>query len=402
MILASLLLAAFAINLDTTIVNVALPTLVRELHASNSQLQWIVDAYNLVFAALLLAAGQPLRSGRAQGHAARGSRPVRGRRASRAGCRELRAADRRPLRDGPGRGDGVPRDAVADHQRLHRARRAGAGDRAVGGDAGLAIALGPIFGGWLLGRFSWSSIFFAMAPVAAVGAALVACFVPTSRDPRAPRDRPRRLRALDRGDGAAGLHDHRGARHGWGSARTLAGFAAGAALLAAASSPGSAARASRCSTSSLFRNPRFTAASAAVTVSFFTLFGFIFLITQYFQFIKGYGPLSAGVHLLPVASSVGVASVLGTQLAVRFGTKLVVASGLLMMACFYAWVATAIAGHGYGTIAMQMVALRHRHGPHERPCHGGDHGRRARARRPASARRSTTRRACSAGRSGWP
>src|SRR5438093_13151520 len=57
LILASLLLAAFAINLDTTIVNVALPTLVRELHASNSQLQWVVDAYNLVFAALLLASG---------------------------------------------------------------------------------------------------------------------------------------------------------------------------------------------------------------------------------------------------------------------------------------------------------------------------------------------------------
>src|SRR5450631_1882267 len=57
LILVALLLAAFAINLDTTIVNVALPTLVRELHATNTQLQWIVDAYNLVFAALLLAAG---------------------------------------------------------------------------------------------------------------------------------------------------------------------------------------------------------------------------------------------------------------------------------------------------------------------------------------------------------
>src|SRR5438445_6965533 len=57
LILVSLLLAAFVINLDTTIVNVALPTLVRELHASNSELQWVVDAYNLVFAALLLAAG---------------------------------------------------------------------------------------------------------------------------------------------------------------------------------------------------------------------------------------------------------------------------------------------------------------------------------------------------------
>src|SRR5438094_1681866 len=57
LILVSLLLAAFVINLDITIVNVALPTLVRELHASNSQLQWVVDAYNLTFAALLLAAG---------------------------------------------------------------------------------------------------------------------------------------------------------------------------------------------------------------------------------------------------------------------------------------------------------------------------------------------------------
>ena len=57
LILTSLLLASFAINLDTTIVNVALPSLIRELHASTSQLQWIVDAYSLVFAALLLAAG---------------------------------------------------------------------------------------------------------------------------------------------------------------------------------------------------------------------------------------------------------------------------------------------------------------------------------------------------------
>src|SRR3989442_15367221 len=57
LILASLLLAAFAINVDTTIVNVALPTLVRELHASNTQLEWIVDAYNLMFAAFVLASG---------------------------------------------------------------------------------------------------------------------------------------------------------------------------------------------------------------------------------------------------------------------------------------------------------------------------------------------------------
>src|SRR6202044_2302896 len=85
----------------------------------------------------------------------------------------------------------------------------------------------------------------------------------------------------------------------------------------------------------LFRNLRFSAASGAVTVSFFTLLGFIFLITQYFQFIRGYGPLSTGVHLLPVALAVGIGSVAGTQLAVRAGTKLVVAAGLVAMAGFY-------------------------------------------------------------------
>ena len=82
----------------------------------------------------------------------------------------------------------------------------------------------------------------------------------------------------------------------------------------------------------LFRNMRFSAASGAVTVAFFTLFGFIFLITLYFQFVKGYAPLSTGVRLLPVALSVGVGSVAGTQLAVRFGTKLIVTLGLVAMA----------------------------------------------------------------------
>ena len=106
----------------------------------------------------------------------------------------------------------------------------------------------------------------------------------------------------------------------------------------------------------LFRNMRFSAASGAVTVSFFTLFGFIFLMTQYFQFVRGYGPLSTGVRLLPVALSVGAGSVAGTQLAVRAGTKLIVTTGLVAMAAFYGWVAaTTSATLSYGVIAVQMV-----------------------------------------------
>jgi hypothetical protein len=108
---------------------------------------------------------------------------------------------------------------------------------------------------------------------------------------------------------------------------------------------------------SLVRNPRFTAASASVAISFFALSGFIFLVTQLFQFVKGYGPLSTGVRLLPVASFVAISSVIGARLAVRLGTKLIVASGLFAMAAFYLWVATSSVTTGYGTIAAQMVVL---------------------------------------------
>ena len=187
LILVSLLLAAFVINLDITIVNVALPTLVRELHATNSQLQWVVDAYNLVFAALAAGLRQPQRPPRPQRLSA--GRP--GRLGSRQHRRRSdlyrRRADRRPLLHGSRRRDDLPLHPLADLERVHRADRARPRDRPLGATAGIAIALGPIVGGWLLEQFSWTSIFFAMAPVAFVGAVLVAWSVPTSRDPDATK-----------------------------------------------------------------------------------------------------------------------------------------------------------------------------------------------------------------------
>jgi EmrB/QacA subfamily drug resistance transporter len=354
LILASLLLAAFAINLDTTIVNVALPTLVRKLHASNSQLQWIVDAYNLVFAALLLAAGSLSdRLGRKgmllAGLAVFGLGSAAGALTSTPG--ELIAA-----RCVMGLGAAMVFPAtlsIISNVFVDRAERA----RAIGlwgATAGIAIAMGPIFGGWLLEHFSWSSIFVAMVPVAALGAALVAAGVPTSRDPSAGR--------LDRGGlalstAAMALLIYtiiEAPNHGWSSARSLLGFAL-AVLLFAAFVLWERRVESPMLDVGLFRNPRFTAASGSVTISFFALFGFIFLITQFFQFFKGYGPLSTGLHLLPVATSVGIGSVLGTKLAVRFSTKLVVAGGLLMTTVFYAWVSTGSATTSYRTIALQMV-----------------------------------------------
>ena len=352
--LAALLVASFVINLDTTIVNVALPTLVRELHASNSQLQWIVDAYNLVFAALLLVSGSLSdRVGRKgmllAGLAVFGVASVAGGLTATAG--QLIVA-----RCFMGLGAAMVFPATLSlisnifTGRAERAQAIGLW----GASAGVAIALGPIVGGWLLKGFTWPSIFFAMAPVAALGAAMVALSVPTSRDPHAPKTDRAGFVLSTAAIALLIFTIIEAPEYGWGSARSVAGFVAGAALLAAFVACERSVREPMLDVS-LFRNPRFAAASMSVTIAFFALFGFIFLITQFFQFFKGYSPLSAGVHLLPVATAVGISSVLGTKLAVRFGTKLVVAAGLLMMAAFYAWVSTGTATLAYSTIAIQMV-----------------------------------------------
>jgi EmrB/QacA subfamily drug resistance transporter len=355
LILAALLLAAFLVNLDTTLVNVALPALTRELHATTTQLQWVVDAYNLVFAALLLTFGSLSdRFGR-KGMLVSGLAVVGA--ASLAGGFTTTAAQLIAARAVMGLGAAMTFPATLSlltnvfTERRERARAIGLW----GAVAGAAIALGPIVGGWLLADFSWGSIFVAMAPVAAVAAAGAALAVPASRSPEAARpDVPGLvLSAATMALLIFTIIEAPG--YGWTAARTLAGFAVSAALLAAFI--GAESRAAHPMLDvRIFRDRRFSAASAAVTVSFFTLLGFIFLITQYFQFVREYSALSAGVRLLPVAVSVAVGSVAGTQLAVRAGTKLVVTTGLVAMAAFYGWVAaTTTASLSYWIIAVQMV-----------------------------------------------
>jgi len=356
LILIALLLAAFLINLDTTIVNVALPTLVRELHTSNSQLQWVVDAFNLLFAGSVLAFGSLSdRFGRKGmllgGLAVFGIASFVGGVVDSAGA--LIAA-----RAVMGIGAAMVFPSTLSlltnvfTERDERALAIGLW----GAITGVAIALGPIVGGALLQISDWRSIFFAMVPVAILAGVLVGRGVPTSRDPDAPAAD---LSGFVLSTATVGLLVFtiiEAPSYGWGAARTLAGFAVTAVLAAIF-----VARELRADEPmidlSLFRNPRFTAASVSVAISFFALSGFIFLVTQYFQFLKQYGPLSTGVRLLPVASCVAISSVLGTKLALKIGTKLIVAGGLLLMAAFYLWTTSTTAATTYGTIAAQMVLL---------------------------------------------
>jgi EmrB/QacA subfamily drug resistance transporter len=225
-----------------------------------------------------------------------------------------------------------------------------------GATTGMAIALGPIIGGALIEMFDWRSVFFAMTPVALLASGLVVAFVTSSRDPRAPRTDRVGFALSTTAVALLVFTIIEAPSHGWASSRTVVSFAAVAVLLASFVAWEQRTAEPMLDTR-LFANLRFTAASVSVAISFFALSGFIFLVTQYFQFLKGYGPLSSGVRLLPVAICVAASSILGTKLAVRVGTKLVVTAGLLLMTTFYAWVTTASPTTTYLTIALQMVVL---------------------------------------------
>jgi len=353
--LVALLVASFMINLDTTLVNVALPSLTRELGASTSQLQWVVDAYNLVFAALLLTSGSLSdRFGRKgmllAGLTVFGVASFIGGYATTVG--ELVAA-----RAVMGLGAAMTFPATLSlltatfRSRKERALAIGLW----GATSGMAIALGPIVGGFLLGRYSWASVFITLGPasLAVVGVAAIAV-------PRGGYVAARRLDVpgLVVSAGFMGLLVYtiiEAPNRGWTSSVTSVGFAGSGILLA-----GFIAAERRAAFPMLdvrlFANMRFSAASASVTISFFTLSGFIFVITQFFQFVRGYSALSAGVRLLPVAVAVALGSILGTRLAIKIGTKAIVAAGLLLQAVFYFWVASDISPtFSYGIIAIQMV-----------------------------------------------
>ena len=290
LILLALCLAAFVISVDVTIVNVALPTLVRSLGASTTQLQWVVDAYSLVFAALVLAAGSLSdRFGR-KGTLLIGLGVFA--LASLAGAISATTGELIAARAVMGLGAALMFPSTLSllvnvfTERGDRAKAIGLW----GATTGVGIAMGPIVGGWLLERFAWGSIFVFMAIVAAAIAVLVAGAVPTSRNPSTPPLDWRGLVLSTAGMAFLVLGVIEAPDWGWGSAASVASLALGGLLLAVFVLVEGRIEHPMLDVA-LFRNPRFTAASVSVAVSFFALSGFIFLVTQYFQFVKDFTPL---------------------------------------------------------------------------------------------------------------
>jgi EmrB/QacA subfamily drug resistance transporter len=354
--LAVICLSVFVISVDATIVNVALPTLSRELDADTAQLQWIVDAYTLVMAGLLLSAGSLSdRFGR-RGWLSGGLALFA---ITSAVAAQVNSADALiAARAAMGVGAAVIFPTTLGlitnifTEPVPRAKAIGVWAAMVG----VGVAAGPMTGGWLLEHFSWGSIFLVNVPVAAVAIIGGILFVPTSRDPAAPRIDLPGLVLSTIGVTALVYTVIEAPAWGWTNVRTVVGFAVAIVVLA-----GFALWERRSSHPmldvSVFANRRFSGGSIAVTAGFLTLFGFIFVITQYFQFIKSYSAFETGVRLLPVAISIAVASVVGPRLVEWIGTTAVVAAGLAIFAAGLAWASTADAATPYIQIAAQMVLL---------------------------------------------
>jgi len=355
--LAVMCLAVFVTVLDGTIVNVALPTLAVDLRATTRQLQWTVDAYLLVFTGLLLAAGGfGDKFGRKR--ALMLGLVLFGTTSAFAGAVDSANAliVGRALM-GIGAAFIFPATlAVITNVFREPHERA----KAIGiwsATSGVGVAAGPITGGWLLEHFWWGSVFFVNVPIVLLVVVIAWRVVPESREAAAPRLDIVGVVASIAAISALVYTVIEAPERGWLDPLTIGGFVVAAVLLA-----GFVVWELRVDSPMLpvaiFRNLRFSAASVAITSAFFALFGFIFLITQYFQLTRGYSPLEAGLRTLPVATSIAVAAVFAPRVVHAVGTTSVVRAGLGLMAVAFVWIGLRVdVDTAYLEIVGQMIFL---------------------------------------------
>jgi len=357
LILTVLCVSVLLVGVDNTIVNVALPTLSEQLRATNTDLQWIVDGYSLPFAGLLLMGGGfSDRFGRKRvmqsalilfglfSYLAARSHSIGALLSARA-LMGAAAAFIFPAT--------LSLLTTTFKDPSERAKAFGVW----GATAGVAIAIGPIAGGELITHFWYGSIFLVNIPIVVVAFVAGALIVPESRSPLQHRFDVRGLALGTSSVTLLVLAIIQGPEWGWRSVSTLALFAASAVLLCAfvafelhREGPLLDVR--------VFTNRAFSAGASSIATSFFCLFGFIFLVTQYFQLIHGYSALSAGVHTLPFAIVTMIVTPLGAIAALRIGTRYVVSAGLLIMGAALFWM-TFIGAHAayVGPIMGSMVVL---------------------------------------------
>jgi EmrB/QacA subfamily drug resistance transporter len=353
--LGALAVTLLAVGLDLTVLNIALPTVATDLHASTSQLQWFVDSYTLVLAALLLPAGSlGDRFGRKK--LLLGALVVFG--AASLACAyasspgELIAA-RAAL--GLGAAFLMPLSMAVlpvlfSAEERPRAIAVWSAANAIG------FPLGPILGGWLLDHFWWGSVFLINVPVVAVALVAVATLLPESGG--TGRERLDFVGVLTSSLGLVGLTYGviSQGEHGWGDAGTLAWLIAGVALLVVF------VFLERRNTAplvdlSLFRSASFTVGATLLSLVSFAMFGLLFSMPQYFQAVKGADALGTGLRLLPMVGGLLVGTVLGGRVARKVGAKITVAVGFVLLTASALVGATTDSHAGYGYTLSWLAVL---------------------------------------------
>ncbi|MFF9472817.1 MFS transporter [Streptomyces roseolus] len=356
LILGVICLAQLTVLLDNTVLSVAIPSLTTELHASTSDIQWMINAYSLVQSGLLLTAGNA---------------------ADRYGRKKLLAVGLALF------GLGSLAAGLADSTGQLIAARAGMG---VGGAllmtttlavvmqifddservkaialwatvSSLGFAAGPLIGGVILDHYWWGMIFLINIPVAVIGLVAVLKLVPESKNPQG--ERPDLMGALlsTVGMTAAVYAIITGPEHGWTSTEVLVPAAIGVLVLAAF-----ALWELRTPYPMLdmhfFRNQKFVGAVAGAILVMFGMGGSMFLLTQHLQFVLGYEPLEAGLRMAPLALTVVVLNLsgIGPRIVMKLGTPLTVTVGMTLVAAGLASIAVVGGGTG-GTYWGMLLGL---------------------------------------------
>jgi EmrB/QacA subfamily drug resistance transporter len=355
--LAVLCTSLLIIIVGNTVLNVALPTMSRpdQLGASNTELQWIVDAYGLVFAGLLFSAGalgdRFGRKGALQlGLLVFASGSLFGALADTSG--QVIAA--RAIM-GAGAAFVMPStlsiltNVFPSRERL----------RAIAiwaGISGAGAAIGPLASGLLLEHYWWGSVFLVNIPIVALALGFGAVLVPRSKDRTAtPLDPLGALLSII-GMSALVYAIIEGPRHGWVSVESLIWFG-GAAVAIGLFVLWESTTKHPMLDLKLFKDRRFAVASGGITLTFFALFGTFYMMTQYLQFVLDYTPLEAAVRLVPVSVVLMAVAPQTPKLVGRFGADRVASTGLGLVALALALTATFTTHTPYWYLLITIVLL---------------------------------------------
>ncbi|MEU6255602.1 DHA2 family efflux MFS transporter permease subunit [Streptomyces sp. NPDC047043] len=350
--LGALVASMLTLGFDTTILNVALPTMAGDLGATTGQQQWMADAYVVVFAALMLPAGllgdrfgrrlmlivglAVFLAGSLAGALAGDVNWVIAARA----LMGVGAALVTPLALSV-----VPTLFARDEQPKATA--------IVSAASALGLPLGPIIGGWLLNHFWWGSVFLVNVPMAAIGIAACVFLLPETRDPASPEVDIVSTALTATGLGALVYAIIEAPTRGWGDPLVLAMLTAAVVLITAL-----VLRERRVERPmldmALLAHRGFLFNTIAATLVMFVLSGLLFVLPPYLQAVLGNDAFGTGVRLLPMMGGILVASRTAPQVAARFGARAAVSAGLVALAFAALLGSRTTVDSGYGFTALWL------------------------------------------------